>query len=264
MDVAAIIQARMTSTRLPGKVLLEVAGKPMLEHEVERVRQARRINRIVIATTVNATDDPVAALAERLDVGLHRGPEDDVLTRMAGAAEADGAELVVRLTADCPLLDPTVIDRLIELLVSMRPAADYATNSLPRTWPIGLDAEVMRAEALVTAAREATDPYDREHVTPFLYKQPERFRLVNLPSPVNLSGHRWTLDTPADYEVLRRILEALLPDRPDFRLDDVLALLAAHPDWSTINAGVPQKTRLWEAEGAAGARFTPEGRGDLT
>src|SRR5690606_25108498 len=153
----------------------------------------------------------VADLARRLGVGLHRGSEHDVLTRMADAAAADGAGLVVRLTADCPLLDPAVLDRLIERLLSAEPAADYATNSLPRTWPLGLDAEAMRGRGLATAAREATDAYDRAHVTPFLSRHPERFRLVNLASPVGLSRHRWPLDTPADYELLRRILEALPP-----------------------------------------------------
>lgn len=254
MEAVAIIQARMTSTRLPGKVLMPAAGKPMLEHEIDRVRRARRIDRIVVATTTNAADDPVAALALRLGVGVHRGSEHDVLTRMADAAAADGAGLVVRLTADCPLLDPAVLDRLVERLLSAEPPAQYATNSLPRTWPLGLDAEAMRAEALFAAAREATDPYDREHVTPFLYRHPDRFRLVNLPSPVDLSRHRWTLDTPADYELLRRILEALLPVRPTFGYQDVLALLEAHPDWPAINAAVPQKQRRYEADAAAAIR----------
>lgn len=254
MSVTAIIQARMTSTRLPGKVLLEAAGKPMLQHEIERVGRARKIDRIVIATTTNQSDNPIAELADRLGVGLYRGPENDVLTRFAGAAAADGAETIVRLTGDCPLLDPVLVDQVIELLEYNRPMPDYATNSFPRTWPIGLDVEVMRAEALAVAADEATDDYDHEHVTPFIYRQPQRFRLANLVSPRNLSGHRWTLDTPADYQLLKQILEALLPRRPDFGLDDILTLLAEHPDWSAINASVPQKQRLWETEAAAGAR----------
>lgn len=253
MTTVAIIQARMTSTRLPGKVLMPAAGRPMLAHEIDRVRRAASIDAICIATTSNPEDDPVAALAEREGVATFRGSEHDVLGRFVGAAECVGAELAVRLTGDCPLTDPALIDAVVALFRTSDPAVDYATNSFPRTWPIGLDIEVASLAALRQADAEATDSYHREHVMPFLYSQPERFRVVSLRAPEDLSGHRWTLDERADYELLRRIVEALAPHNPAFGWRDVIALLDAHPDWRTVNAAVGQKQRRYEDRIAGGA-----------
>jgi len=246
MTATALIQARMTSSRLPGKVLKPVLGRPMLAYQLERVRRSTRIEAVVIATTTNATDDPVAAFAEAEGAGLFRGSEDDVLSRMAGAARASGARRVVRLTADCPLLDPLVIDLVVDRLSDPDRPVDYVTSGMPRTWPIGLDAEAMTAEALLAADREATDPYDREHVTPFLYRHPERFGMASVPCPEPMGHHRWTLDEPADLELIRRVLETLYPTRPDFGYREVAELLAAHPDWAALNAAVAQKTRRYE------------------
>lgn len=246
--VAAIIQARMTSTRLPGKVLMPAAGRPMLAHQVDRVRRASSIDTVCIATTLNADDDPVATLAEEIGVTVFRGSEHDVLDRFVRAAESVGAEIAVRLTGDCPLTDPALVDAFRE----SDPPADYATNSFPRTWPIGLDVEVASMAALRMANDEATDTYDREHVMPFLYRQPERFRIARHPAPEDLSGYRWTLDERSDYDLLVRILEALLPSEPAFGWRDVIALLDAHPEWRTLNAGVGQKQRRYEDRIAGG------------
>lgn len=246
MTVAAVIQARMTSTRLPGKVLLPAAGRPMLAHQIDRVRRATTVGTVCIATTTNADDDPVAALAEAEGVAVFRGSEPDVLDRFVGAAESVGAETVVRLTGDCPLTDPALIDAVVGTFRDSDPPVDYATNSFPRTWPIGLDVEVASMAALRLANEEAGDSYDREHVMPFLYRQPERFRIARYPSALDLSGYRWTLDERSDYELLVRILEALLPENPGFGWRDVIALLDAHPDWRTLNAGVGQKQRRYE------------------
>ncbi len=154
--------------------------------------------------------------------------------------------MAFRLTGDCPLTDPALIDAVVGAFRAATPPVDYATNSFPRTWPIGLDVEVASMAALRIAAAEADDPYDREHVTPFLYRQPERFRTLGYPAPQDLSGYRWTLDETSDYELLRRILEALLPARPAFGWRDVIALLDAHPEWRSLNAGVAQKRRRYE------------------
>lgn len=246
MTVAAVIQARMTSTRLPGKVLMPAAGRPMLTHQIDRVRRAANVDTVCIATTVNVEDDPVAALAEREGVAVFRGSEHDVLDRFVRAAESVGAAVAVRLTGDCPLTDPALVDAVVATFRGSNPPVDYATNSFPRTWPIGLDVEVASMAALRLANEEATDTYDREHVMPFLYRQPERFRIAGFPAPEDLSGYRWTLDERSDYDLLVHILEALLPDNPSFGWRDVIALLDAHPEWRTLNAGVGQKQRRYE------------------
>ncbi|MEQ9335480.1 glycosyltransferase family protein [Thalassobaculum sp.] len=250
MTVAAVVQARMTSTRLPGKVLLRAAGREMLAHQIDRVRRAGTVDAICIATTVNAEDDPVAALAQREGVAVFRGSEHDVLDRFARAAGHVGAEVAVRLTGDCPLTDPALIDAVVGVFRSATPPVDYASNSFPRTWPVGLDVEVASMAALRVAAAEADDPYDREHVMPFLYRQPQRFRTAGYPAPSDLSGYRWTLDEASDYTLIRTILEALLPANPAFGWHDVIALLEAHPEWRSLNAGVAQKQRRYEQQGS--------------
>lgn len=239
----AVIQARMTSRRLPGKVLLEVLGRPLLAHQIDRARRAACIDAVMIATTTNPTDDPLAAVAQSTGVGCYRGSEADVLGRMTETADRAGAEVVVRLTGDCPLIDPALLDEAATRLIESDPPLDYVTNDPPRTWPIGLDVEVMRMAALRTADAEAAGRYDREHVTPFLYTRPERFRFDSIRCPMNLSRHRWTLDEPADFELIKRILEALLPTKPDFGWRDVLAVVEAHPEWRMLNQSVQQTAR---------------------
>ena len=246
MSTVAIVQARMTSTRLPGKVLLEVLGKPMLAFQLERVRRVSSIDAIVIATTTNAADDPVEGFASAGGYGLHRGSEHDVLGRFQGAVAGTEASTVVRLTADCPLADPDVIEQVIQRYRDAAPRCDYVTNAIPRSYPAGLDVEVLGRRALEIAAAEAREAYDREHVTPFLYRNPERFRLLSVVAEPDLSWERWTLDEPGDFELIRRILEALYPDNPDFRMGDVIRVLDAHPDWRALNGSVREKPRMVE------------------
>jgi spore coat polysaccharide biosynthesis protein SpsF len=246
LSTIAIVQARMTSTRLPGKVLLEVLGKPMLAHQLDRVGRVPSIDGIVIATTVNRTDDPVAAFAEAGGFGLYRGSEHDVLSRFKGAIDATDADTVVRLTADCPLADPDVIDQVIQRYRDADPPCDYVTNAIPRSYPAGLDVEVFSRAALETAANEATEDYDREHVTPFLYRNPERFRLLSVVLEPSLAWERWTLDEPGDFELIRRVLEALIPEKPDFRMADVIRVLDENPDWRAFNGSVREKPRMVE------------------
>jgi len=224
--ILAVLQARLSSTRLPGKVMRPLLGRPMIERQIERLRRAARIDRLVVATSVEASDDPLAAWCAASGVDVFRGPLDDVLARFAAAAEAFGpADPVVRLTADCPLADPGVIDACIDL--HLRAGGDYTSNALTRTYPVGLDVEVVTAQALATAAREATDPYEREHVMPFLYRRPQRFRIVQLTQAENLGALRWTVDTPEDFAFVEGVYAALYPARPDFDTADVLALAGA-------------------------------------
>ena len=228
----------MTSTRLPGKVLLALAGEPMLKRLVERLRRVRRADQIVIATTTNATDDPITVLCGELGLPCYRGSEHDVLSRYAEAARLHGADVVVRVTSDCPLIDPDLIDLAIAAFAEG--GSDYVSNMLPPTWPFGMAVEVFSANVLHEANAEAIQIAEREHVTPFIYWHPERYRLRNLESPVDLSHHRWTVDTPEDYELVRLLFEQMYLQQPDFSLQDVLAVLNAHPDWIKINQHVEQ------------------------
>lgn len=219
----AVLQARMSSTRLPGKVMRPLLGEPMIWRQIERLMRCRTLGSLVVATSVDPTDDPLAACLEARGVSVFRGDLHDVLGRFAGALAAFGpAERVVRLTADCPLVDPDVVDAAVTLHADS--GADYVSNSLERTFPRGLDVEVASSTALRAAALEARDPYEREHVTPFLYRRPERFTVRSLVGQPDLSRHRWTVDTADDFSFVERVYAALHPGRPDFGSDEVLAL----------------------------------------
>jgi spore coat polysaccharide biosynthesis protein SpsF len=241
-NTVIIVQARMTSTRLPGKVLLEVAGKPLLEYQIERLRRSTLADRIVVATTVNAADQAIVALCERLAVPVWRGSEHDVLARYHDAARAHQADVVVRVTSDCPVIDPQVLDETIGYFLSEGGQLDYVSNSLERSFPRGLDAEVFTFKALAEAHAEAVDEEEREHVTPFLYRRPQRYRLANVAFPADLSGHRWTVDTPEDFALISQLIGALYPVLPRFALFDMLAWLKGRPEVSALNAQVEQKT----------------------
>jgi spore coat polysaccharide biosynthesis protein SpsF len=234
----AIIQARTGSTRLPGKVLRPLLGEPLLVHVVRRVERAATIDRTVVATTTLPADDAIVELGAADGWTVERGSEQDLLSRYLDAARAHDAERVVRITSDCPLIDAAVIDEVVTALAAA--GADYASNTLePRTFPRGLDVEAMTMVALESADREDHDPGSREHATPFLYRHPERYRLTGIRLPVDLSGHRWTVDTPEDYELVRRIYDAL--GRDDFGWREALAVVEANPDWSDLNRHVAQK-----------------------
>jgi spore coat polysaccharide biosynthesis protein SpsF len=220
----AIVQARMTSSRLPGKVMAPVLGQPMIGRQLERLGRSARIGRIVVATSTEPSDDPLAAYVEGLGHLVYRGSLADVLDRFGGAmALVPEADTVVRLTADCPLADWTVIDATIDCRRDA--GADYASNTpAVRTYPHGLDVEVMSRDALGRACREAVDPYEREHVTPFIYRRPDEFRLAYLSQPVSLAHLRWTVDLPEDLAFVREVYERLYSRNPAFTTDDVVAL----------------------------------------
>ncbi len=230
----------MTSTRLPGKVLLEAAGRPLLEHMVERLRRARSLDEIVVATTAEPSSDPIAALADRLGIGCFRGSEDDVLGRVLGAAQAYDAELIVETTGDCPLVDPDVLDLVVERFRDG--GVDYCSNTLERTYPRGMDVEVFPTAVLEQVAALTDDPADREHVSIYIYEHPERYRLRSVVSErPEATELRLTVDTPDDYALIRAIFETLYPDDPAFGLDAIVALLAERPDLAALNRHVEQK-----------------------
>ncbi len=220
----------MSSTRLPGKVLAEVAGMPMILRQIERLRRCEHLARIVVATSDQPTDDPLVACLEAAGVPVFRGSLDDVLSRFIGAIEAFGpVRTVVRLTADCPLADPELIDETLKL--HLRSGADYTSNTpARRSFPKGLDVEVFEAAALKIAASETSDPYDHEHVTPFLYRHPNRFQIAGLEQPANDGDVRWTVDRPDDLEFVRAVYDALYAAKPAFTSADVRALVGARPD----------------------------------
>lgn len=238
----------MGSTRLPGKVLRPIEGRPMLAYQIERLRRCRRIDRIVVATSVLPADDTIVDFCEREGVEVVRGSESDVLARFALAARAVDASVIVRVTADCPLLEPGLVDAAVDAFCAR--GCDYLSNMLPPSWPYGMAVEVLSRQALDEAAAEARDPAEREHVTPFIYWRPERYRIGSITRQPDLSAHRWTVDTPEDFELVSRIVSALYAATPEFTLDDVLALLARHPGWSEINRHVEQKAVV-AGEGAA-------------
>ncbi|RZM83060.1 cytidylyltransferase domain-containing protein [Leptolyngbya iicbica] len=241
MKTVIIVQARMTSTRLPGKVLLPVLGKPLLEYQIERLQRVTLADKVIIATTVNPTDQPIVDLCDRLGVAVYRGDEADVLSRYYEAARTYGADVIVRVTSDCPLIDPQIIDTVIQHYFDQQPAADYAANTLRRSLPRGMDTEVFSMSALTAAHQEATAQPDREHVTPFIHQQPERFAMTTVSYDDDQSQHRWTVDTPEDFALIQKILVALYPHCPKFTLADCLNLLEQNPEWRLINAHVEQK-----------------------
>lgn len=234
-----LIQARMNSARLPGKVLKPVLGKPLLAYELERLTRVRLADEIVVATTVHPSDDAIVDFCRASGVSFYRGSEEDVLSRFYEAAKNYSANTIVRVTADCPLIDPGTIDRVIHFFAEG--GYDYASNVLRRTFPRGMDVEVFTFAALETTHNESKTSPEREHVTPFIYNRPERFRLGGIQHPSDESGYRWTVDTPEDFSLIEKILTALYPSKPSFDLADLLELAAGHPEWSEINRQVKQK-----------------------
>lgn len=234
----AIVQARTGSTRLPGKVMLPLLGEPVLSRVVRRAVRARTLDEVVVATTTLPEDDPIAELAAAEGRPVVRGSEDDLLNRYLAAARASDAEVIVRITSDCPLIDPAVIDRTVAAFRAGD--VDYASNTLePATYPRGLDVEVVARSALERAGREDRDPTWREHATPYIYRHPEIFRLLRVPAEDDHADRRWSLDTSEDYALIERIYEVL--GRDDFTWREALAVVEANPSWGSINSHVAQK-----------------------
>lgn len=228
----------MGSSRLPGKVLMDIGGHTMLARVVRRLRRCASLDVVVVATSGLPADDAVAREADRLGAAVWRGSEDDVLDRYRGAAAAAAADVVVRVTADCPLIDPALVDHVVERFLAAGP--DYASSSLERSFPRGLDVEVFSRGALEIAAREAREDFERVHVTPFLYRRPQRFRLLSVTADEDHGDLRWTVDSSADLELVRRIYR-YLGDDDGFGWRDALRVVDEHPELREINRHVRQK-----------------------
>ncbi len=243
MRIVAIIQARMNSSRLPGKVLLDLAGKPMLSRVVERVRRARTLCAVGVATTTDPSDDAVEVFCREQGFAVYRGSQFDVLDRYYQAALRFQAEVVVRITADCPVMDPVLVDETVEAFLSG--GVDFAATRLPppwhRTYPIGLDIEVCSFAGLEKAWKEATLPFEREHVMPYFYDQDGRFKLLVLNHDPDYGDRRWTVDTADDLQLLKQVFEHF-GGRDDFTWQQVLKLMQEHPEMERINAGVQHKS----------------------
>jgi len=248
----AIIQARRASSRLPDKVLLDIGGEPMLVRVVERTQQAKRVDAVVVATTTDPSDEAIEILCNARSYPCYRGSMHDVLDRYYQAARAVDAEVIVRITADCPVIDPQVVDQTVQEFFAPREGAgtpdsfvwNFAANRLPppwgRTFPVGLDTEVCSFAGLEVAWKEASLPHQREHVMPFFYEHPERFRILLVNAPGDYGALRWTVDTAEDLELLRQIY-ARFAGEGNFSWLEVLALFEREPELAKINAGVQPK-----------------------
>ena len=233
MYIVAIIQARMGSSRLPGKSLINILGKPMLCYLINRLQYSRLLDKIVIATTDKASDKKILELAKESSIDSYAGSEDDVLDRYYKAAKKYDAEVVVRITADCPLIDPYIVDKVIQRF--LMGDCDYATNALIRTYPDGLDVEVFSFNSLEKVWKEARWASEREHVTSYICKNPDEFILANVQNDSDLSRLRWTVDEDRDLEFVRQVCKHLYQDGHIFHMEDILELLKKYPHLEKIN-----------------------------
>lgn len=242
MTTTIIVQARMNSSRLPGKVMMPVLGVPLLELLIERLKRVKRADSICVACTYKSEDQQIVDLSQRLGVEVHRGSEENVLERYFEAAQRFQVGHVVRVTADSPLIDPAELDRLITYYHSHILEFDYVDNSSTHTYPLGMQAEVFNVSALNVAHREAITTSDQEHVTPFIKRQQDRFRKGAVAFWCDQSFYRLSVDTEDDFELVAKVIAGLYPTTPEFSIYDVLELLARNPEWANINRHIKQRT----------------------
>ncbi|MFA6549594.1 MAG: glycosyltransferase family protein [Candidatus Margulisiibacteriota bacterium] len=240
LKVGIVIQARMGSTRLPGKVMLPIEKKPVLQHIVDRLKECQYADEIIIATSNNERDDVIVDLANANSIKYYRGSEDDVLSRYYYAAKENNLDIVVRVTSDCPFVDPAIIDNMIQEFKGSK-GCDYLSNCLLRTFPRGLDVEIFGFDALTKNHREARMNYEKEHVTPHFYRHPEKYVLKNFSNPVDYSKYRLTLDTDEDYSLVKEIYALIYPLNSKFRLQEIIDVLERNRGLSLINAHIKQK-----------------------
>lgn len=242
MNINAIVATRMTSSRLPGKVLMDLAGKPALVRLIERLRRSKYIHDVVIATTTNQTDDVVVTTAQSDSALYYRGSEEDVLLRTVEAAEATDTDYIVQITSDCPLIDAETIDRVIEHMLS-HPYLNYVANQLVRTYPLGFSVEIFKTDDLREVGQTVYDPAVREHVSLYFYEHPEQYHLSNIEAPPFLRHpeFRLTLDTHEDYHLIKTIYETLYPNKPDFDLYDITRYLKQNRQSLSLNQHIQQK-----------------------
>ncbi len=245
--IGAIVQVRMNSTRLPGKVMMKVLGKPLLELLVERLKYCNYLDDIVIATTTNPADDVIQELAEKIQVKYIRGSEEDVLGRFYQAAVEFHLDHIVRITADCPLIDPEIVDSIIKEYVNSGYKYDYVSNTLKPTFPDGLDAEVFSFKVLKMIHEIADKKYQREHVCTYLVENPDKFKLKNIANDRDCSRFRWTVDNPEDFELVKAVFENIYPSRKKFFMKDILGFIDQNPDISSLNSNIARNEGFIES-----------------
>ncbi|MCF6216521.1 MAG: glycosyltransferase family protein [Emcibacter sp.] len=239
-NILCISQARMTSTRLPGKIMKQVCGRTLLDFHVSRILKSHRINRFVLAITTNASDDPLEKFCIDADIDYIRGSEDDVLARYYQALQEFPADIIVRVTSDCPLIDPDLMDQVIQYYRDHRERYDYITLG-PINFPRGLDVEVFSARALEKAYLHGHEMHQREHVTPYIYRENSEFSCGVFPSDHKLGHHRWCVDEPEDFDLITKILTAF-KGKDNFSWQECLTYFDSNPDWMTINSAIKQKS----------------------
>ncbi|MHB9041469.1 MAG: cytidylyltransferase domain-containing protein [Melioribacteraceae bacterium] len=243
LGITAIVQARFGSTRLPGKILKEIYHKPMLWHVVNRLSHSRLIDKIIVATTDLAEDDQVQKFCEANNFLFYRGSSEDVLSRYYNAAKSFNAKIIIRITSDCPVIDFSIIDKMLEEFISETRVRklDYLSNVLTRSFPRGLDTEIFTFAAIEKTYNEAKQIYEREHVTPYIYNHPDIFTLKNFSNEKDYSFHRWTVDTQEDFDLVDKIYKSLYEKNKLFLLEEILKLFEEHPALIEINQNIQQK-----------------------
>ncbi len=250
VTVLGILQARTSSSRLPGKVLLPILGRPMILLQIERLKRAKRLDALVLATSTDPSDDALAAVAADSGIAVHRGSLNDVLERFVSAATRLKPQWVVRLTGDCPLADPQLIDRLVSETIAAN--ADYGSTALTPTFPDGLDAEITRFDVLTAISSEPRTQDERDHVTLAIHRNPQRFRLHSITGSPDLSSLRWTVDEPRDLAFVTAVYEALYPANPAFGTQDILRLLNERPGLTRMNGDIQRNEGLIKSLAAEG------------
>jgi spore coat polysaccharide biosynthesis protein SpsF len=236
----AIIQARLGSTRLPGKVFKTLSGRPMLWHVVDRLSHSKMLDKIIIATTTQPEDDQVEGFCSANNILCYRGSSNDVLSRYYETAKIYSAEIVIRITSDCPVIDPYILDDMLRQFIS-EDNIDYMSNSIQRTFPRGLDAEIFTFATLEKTFTEAKLDYEHEHVTPYIYHNPEKFTIKNYANEKDLSSYRWTVDTAEDFRLIEEIYNSLYQKDKIFLFKDILQLIEKRPELIKINQDIKQK-----------------------
>ncbi|MGK0469240.1 cytidylyltransferase domain-containing protein [Clostridium sp.] len=243
MKTVCIVQARVGSKRLPGKVLKEICGKTVLEHDIDRLKATQNINEIVIATTNLEQDNDIVEVVKKSGIAYFRGSEQDVLSRYYYAAKENDADVIIRVTSDCPVIDPLIIDKMIIQFLDMNKESniDYLSNTIDKTFPRGLDVEVFKFEVLERCFFESKEDYEREHVTPYIYLNLDKFNVVQYKNDVDYSKYRWTLDTEEDFEVIKQIYNNLYQENSMFYFEDILRFILKNPEIAKINENIEQK-----------------------
>jgi spore coat polysaccharide biosynthesis protein SpsF len=247
LKVSAIIQARMGSSRLPGKVMKKVNGKPLLEYQIERVLRSKHIDHVIVATTTEEIDNSIESFCDTMEIDCVRGSEKDVLGRYYKALKKYPSDLIIRLTSDCPLLDPEVVDLVITTYLNNREDVDYVSNTIQRSYPRGMDVEILSSALLHEINTLATKDYEREHVTPYIY-QNEMYKIIQVVSEKDNSWHRWTVDTTEDFLLIQEIISSLYTENPEFTIADILNLFDERPELVLINQHIEQKKLATEKD----------------